>query len=95
MTRIMIAVAVLACVTSGASAQSYFGGMGRYHGVMPKPGLYRAVNISPTTGRPYLEEALVNPSVNARGVKANPFMERFTVADLRNWADRKMQVPRL
>jgi hypothetical protein len=28
-------------------------------------------------------------------VKANPFLERFTVADLRNWADRKMQVPRL
>jgi hypothetical protein len=24
-------------------------------------------------------------------VKANPFLERFTVADLRNWADRKMQ----
>jgi len=26
-------------------------------------------------------------------IKANPFLERFTVADLRNWADRKMQVP--
>jgi len=26
-------------------------------------------------------------------VKANPFLERFTVADLRNWADRKMQAP--
>jgi len=24
-------------------------------------------------------------------VKANPFLERFTVADLRNWADRKMR----
>jgi hypothetical protein len=27
----------------------------------------------------------------AKIVKANPFLERFTVADLRNWADRKMQ----
>ena len=26
-------------------------------------------------------------------IKANPFLERFTVADLRNWADRKMRVP--
>ncbi len=26
-------------------------------------------------------------------VKANPFLERFTVADLKRWADRKMQVP--
>jgi len=26
-------------------------------------------------------------------VKANPFLERFTVADLRNWADRKMRIP--
>ena len=26
-------------------------------------------------------------------VKANPFLERFTVADLRTWADRKMRVP--
>jgi hypothetical protein len=28
-------------------------------------------------------------------VKANPFLEGFTVADLRHWADRKMRVPRL
>ena len=28
-------------------------------------------------------------------IKANPFLERFTVADLRNWAHRKMQVPGL
>ena len=25
-------------------------------------------------------------------VKANPFLERFTVADLKTWADRKMRV---
>lgn len=25
-------------------------------------------------------------------IKANPFLERFTVADLRSWADRKMRV---
>jgi hypothetical protein len=28
-------------------------------------------------------------------IKANPFLERFTVADLRNWADRKMHLPGL
>jgi hypothetical protein len=28
-------------------------------------------------------------------IKANPFLERFTVADLRTWADRKMNSPRL
>jgi hypothetical protein len=28
-------------------------------------------------------------------IKANPFLERFTVTDLRSWADRKMQVPGL
>jgi hypothetical protein len=27
-------------------------------------------------------------------VKANPFLERFTVADLKTWADRKMRNPR-
>jgi hypothetical protein len=26
-------------------------------------------------------------------IKANPFLERFTVADLKSWADRKMRVP--
>jgi hypothetical protein len=26
-------------------------------------------------------------------IKANPFLERFTVADLRSWADRKMRAP--
>jgi len=26
-------------------------------------------------------------------IKANPFLERFTVADLKNWAHRKMGVP--
>ena len=26
-------------------------------------------------------------------IRANPFLERFTVADLRSWADRKMRVP--
>ena len=28
-------------------------------------------------------------------VKANPFLDRFTVADIRRWADRKMDGPRL
>ena len=26
-------------------------------------------------------------------IRANPFLERFTVADLRSWADRRMRVP--
>src|SRR5947208_13867966 len=30
-----------------------------------------------------------------RLVKANPFLERFTVADLKAWADRKMRGPNL
>jgi hypothetical protein len=46
------------------------------------------------------EAALVMATADATGrtnrekiVKANPFLERFTVADLRNWADRKMRIP--
>jgi hypothetical protein len=45
------------------------------------------------------DAALVMATADATGrtnrekiIKANPFLERFTVADLRNWADRKMQV---
>ena len=30
----------------------------------------------------------------AKIIKANPFLERFTVADLKSWADRKMRIPR-
>jgi hypothetical protein len=48
------------------------------------------------------DAALVLANADATGrtkreklIKANPFLERFTVTDLRNWADRKMQVPRL
>jgi hypothetical protein len=46
------------------------------------------------------DAALVMATADATGrtkrekiIKANPFLERFTVADLRNWADRKMRVP--
>jgi hypothetical protein len=46
------------------------------------------------------DAALVMATADATGrtnrekiVKANPFLERFTVADLRNWADRKMRIP--
>jgi len=49
-----------------------------------------------------VDAALVMASADATGrtkrekiIKANPFLEGFTVADLRNWADRKMRVPRL
>jgi hypothetical protein len=48
------------------------------------------------------DAALVMATADATGrtkrekiIKANPFLERFTVADLRNWADRKMHVPGL
>jgi hypothetical protein len=48
------------------------------------------------------DAALVMASADATGrtkrekiIKANPFLEGFTVADLRHWADRKMRVPRL
>jgi hypothetical protein len=46
------------------------------------------------------DAALVMATADASGrtnrekiIKANPFLERFTVADLRNWADRKMRIP--
>jgi hypothetical protein len=46
------------------------------------------------------DAALVMATADATGrtnrekiVKANPFLECFTVADLRNWADRKMRIP--
>ena len=46
------------------------------------------------------DAALVMATADTKGrtkrekiVKANPFLGRFTVADLRNWADRKMRVP--
>jgi hypothetical protein len=48
------------------------------------------------------DAALVMASADATGrtkrekiIKANPFLEGFTVADLRHWADRKMRLPRL
>jgi hypothetical protein len=48
------------------------------------------------------DAAAVMASADATGrttrekiVNANPFLQRFTVADLKNWADRKMQSPGL
>jgi hypothetical protein len=50
----------------------------------------------------HADAALVMAAADATGrtkrekiVKANPFLERFTVADLRSWADRKMGGPAL
>ena len=50
----------------------------------------------------YADAALVMATADTTGrtkrekiIKANPFLERFTVADLRNWADRKMRAPGL
>ena len=46
------------------------------------------------------DAAFIMASADATGrtkrdkiIKANPFLERFTVADLRSWADRKMRIP--
>jgi hypothetical protein len=48
------------------------------------------------------DAALVMASADTTGrtkrekiIRANPFPEGFTVADLSHWADRKMRVPRL
>jgi hypothetical protein len=48
----------------------------------------------------HADAALVMAGADASGqvrreriVKANPFLERFTIADLKQWADRKMQGP--
>lgn len=48
------------------------------------------------------DAALVMANADATGrttperiIKANPFLEHFTVADLKNWADRKMRGPDL
>jgi hypothetical protein len=50
----------------------------------------------------HTDAALVMASADATGqtkreriVKANPFLERFTIADLKKWADRKMHGPPL
>jgi hypothetical protein len=58
--KLLITAALLLSATS-AWGQGYFGGsdggMGRYHGVMPNPGPYRAINHDPATGRTYAREA--------------------------------------
>jgi len=48
------------------------------------------------------DAALVMATADATGrtkrekiIKANPFLEGFTVANLRNWADHKMRIPHL
>jgi len=48
------------------------------------------------------DAALIIASADATGrttrekiIKANPFLERFTIADLKNWADRKVHGPDL
>jgi hypothetical protein len=33
------------------------------------------------------------PTNREKIIKANPFLERFTVADLRNWAEPQMRIP--
>jgi hypothetical protein len=58
---VCVAVFMLVMAIRPASAQNYFGGSdggaGRWHGVMPNPGPYRAINHDPATGRTYSKEA--------------------------------------
>jgi hypothetical protein len=80
-------------------------GMLRKRGLPVTPGtLYlahfagRAGAVAILSAAEDADAALIMATADASGrsrrekiVKANPFLERFTVADLRNWADRKMR----
>jgi hypothetical protein len=54
-----------------------------HHGILDSLALVMAT--ADATGRTKREQIL----------KANPFLEHFTVADLKVWADRKMRGPEL
>jgi hypothetical protein len=71
-------------VTAGTIYLSHFAGGAGAVTVLTAPG--------------YADAAMTMAKADATGrttremiVKANPFLERFTVADLRRWADRKMR----
>jgi anti-sigma factor RsiW len=60
----------------------------------------RGLQVHPSWRTPAASVVVAMATADATGrtkrekiIKANPFLERFTVADLRNWADRKMHVP--
>ena len=71
-------------VTAGTIYLSHFAGGAGAVAVLTAPGYADAATTmakADATGRTTREMI----------VKANPFLERFTVADLRRWADRKMR----
>jgi len=71
-------------VTAGTIYLSHFAGGAGAVALLTAPGYADAATTmakADTTGRTTREMI----------VKANPFLERFTVADLRRWADRKMR----
>jgi hypothetical protein len=83
-SRILITAALLLTATS-AWGQGYFGGsdggMGRYHGVMPNPGPYRAINHDPATGRTYAREAdYLTPKQHSRQGAENKTMTTLLLA---------------
>jgi hypothetical protein len=79
----------------------------RKHGLPVTPGTLYLAHFAGGAGAVAIlsamenaDAALVMATADATGrtkrekiIKANPFLERFTVADLRNWADRKMRIP--
>jgi hypothetical protein len=82
-------------------------GMLRKRGLPVTPGTLYLAHFAGSAGAVAILSALgdadaasVMASADATGrtkrdkiIRANPFLERFTVADLRSWADRKMRVP--
>ena len=71
-------------VTAGTIYLSHFAGGAGAVAVLTAPGYADAATTmakADATGRTTREMI----------VKANPFLDRFTVADLRSWADRKMR----
>ena len=73
-------------VTPGTLYLAHFAGRAGAVAILSAPGdadAASAMASADATGRTKREKI----------VKANPFLERFTVADLRSWADRKVRVP--
>lgn len=73
-------------VTAGTVYLAHFAGSAGAAAILSAPENADAALIMATadaTGRTKREKI----------IKANPFLEHFTVADLKNWADRKMGMP--
>jgi hypothetical protein len=73
-------------VTAGAVYLAHFAGAAGAIAILSAPENADAALVmanADTTGRTKRDKI----------IKSNPFLERFTVADLKNWADRKMSQP--